>query len=97
MSRSHDTLQPKPKAKPPEPFNVRAGRIPVLRHDKVMVGHVGPRATEATLPRFGLKHGGSLRTVKGRQCWVANGPTLASVSSVGTNLNIPPPKIGSLP
>jgi hypothetical protein len=74
MGRQDDSLQPKPKAKPPEPFNVREGRLPVLRHDRVMVGHVGPAATEATLGKFGLKHGGTIQKVKGRDCWVGNKP-----------------------
>lgn len=94
MSRRHDTMPPARKKPEPQPFNIPAGRIPVLDHKKIMRGHVGPKATEATLPRFGLKHGGSLQTVKGRQCWVANGPTLATVSAEGTNPAIPPPKIG---
>lgn len=87
----HDVMPPKPKAKKPEPFNVRAGRIPVLDHKKIMRGHVGPKATEATLPRFGVKHGGSLQTVQGRRCWVGNEP-LAVVSAEGTNPNaeLPP-------
>jgi hypothetical protein len=74
MGRQDDVMQPKPKAKPPQPFNVRAGRIPVLDHRKVMRGHVGPRASEATLPRFGLKHGGTLQKCQGRDCWVGNPP-----------------------
>lgn len=91
MGRQHDILQPKPKAKPTLAFNVREGRLPVLRHDKVMVGHVGPLATEATLGKFGLKRGGLIQTVKGRQCWVGNKP-LAVVSAEGTNPNaeLPP-------
>ncbi len=94
----HDVMPPKPKAKPPKPpFNVRAGRIPVLDHNKVLRGHVGPKATEATLPRFGLKRGGKLQKVQGRDCWVGNGPTLADVSAEGTNPAIPKPQIGGKP
>ncbi len=93
----YDKMPPKPKTKPTPAFNVREGRLPVLRHDKVMVGHVGPRATEATLGKFGIKHGGSIQKIQGRDCWVGNKPpslTLAQTSAAGTNPAIPPPKIG---
>jgi hypothetical protein len=97
MSRLHDSLPPPQKKPEPLPFNIPAGRIPVLDHKKIMRGHVGPKATEATLPRFGLKHGGSLQTCKGRTCWVGNGPTLAQTSAEGTNPAIPLPQIGGKP
>ena len=80
MSRQHDTMPAPRKAEKPEPFNVRAGRVPVLDHKKILRGHVGPKATEATLGRFGLTHGGTLQTCEGRQCWVGNPPKLKDQS-----------------
>jgi hypothetical protein len=68
----YDVLPEPPKPPKAEPFNIPASRIPVLDHLHRVRGHIGPGATEASLPRFGLKHGGSLQTVKGRDCWVGN-------------------------
>jgi hypothetical protein len=69
----YDVLPPPPKAKAkPEPFNIDANRVPVLDHLHRVRGHTGKLATEAGLSHFGLKHGGSLQTVKGRDCWVGN-------------------------
>lgn len=70
----YDILPDPPKVKPPEPFNVDASRIPILDHKHQVRGHIGPGATEACLPRFGLNHGGKLQKVQGRDCWVGRPP-----------------------
>jgi hypothetical protein len=68
----YDVLPDPPKAKPFEPFNIPKGRVPILDHLHRVRGHIGPGATEASLPRFGLHHGGKLQKVQGRECWVGN-------------------------
>jgi hypothetical protein len=68
-----DVMQPKRKPKPPPPaFNVDASRVPILDSNKVLKGHCGPKASESILPRFGIKNGGTLQKVQGRECWVGN-------------------------
>lgn len=97
MRRPNDTMPKPPKAPKAEPFNVKKGRVPILDHRKVLRGHAGSKMSEAGLVHFGLKHGGKLQRVQGRQCWVANGPTLATVSAEGTNPAMPKPTIGGKP
>jgi len=72
MSRQYDTMPAPRKAPKPQPFNVEASRVPILNSNKQLVGHCGPKASESILPRFGLKNGGKLEAVQGRQCWVGN-------------------------
>jgi hypothetical protein len=79
MSRIYDVMPAPKKAPKPQPFNVEASRVPILDSSKVLKGHCGPKASEAILPRFGLKNGGKLQTVQGRQCWVGNPGKSSSV------------------
>jgi hypothetical protein len=67
-----DSMPAPKKAPKPQPFNVEASRVPILDSNKVLKGHCGPKASESILPRFGIKNGGKLQTVQGRQCWVGN-------------------------
>jgi hypothetical protein len=47
-------------AKRPKPHEVAPNKVPIFNHKGTLVGHVGKRATEAILPRFGIRHGGKL-------------------------------------
>lgn len=46
-----------------------AGRIGIIDRDGHYRGHVGPRASQATVARFGVR-GAKLKRVKGKQCWI---------------------------
>lgn len=49
---------------------VAEGRIAILDSDLNMRGQCGPKMTEASMSRFGLKHGATLKTIDGKKCWV---------------------------
>jgi hypothetical protein len=57
------------EAKSVKPGTLPEGRFAVLDHKGRVRGHVGPKATEATVSRFGV-HGAFLDTDdNGRTCW----------------------------
>lgn len=69
----------KPKAheplpKRPDTGEVAAHRIPIFDHKGNMRGHVGHRATGATVARFLGRHGADLTDKDGRVAWVGHKP-----------------------
>lgn len=48
---------------------VRPGRIPIYDRQGNQRGHVGPKATSATVARFTGEFGAKLGKVKGRDSW----------------------------
>ena len=65
----------------PKPGTIPAHQIPIYDHRLNMRGRVGPKASSATVARFGVGHGATLQTVKGRKAWVGRTPSKPSVSS----------------
>lgn len=68
-----------PKVKPPHPKRPDTGevephRIPIYDHKGNMRGHVGHRATGATVARFLGRHGADLTNKDGRVAWIGHKP-----------------------
>lgn len=60
---------------PPEGSGaVAAHRIPILDHEGNVRGHVGHRATQATVARFLGRHGAELKDQEGRLHWIGKKP-----------------------
>lgn len=49
---------------------VQPGRIPIIAKDGTTRGHVGPKATTATVARFLGHPNARLGPHKGRTCWI---------------------------
>lgn len=65
-----------------KPGTIGEHHLPVYDHRGNMRGRVGPKATSATVARFGVGHGAELRTVKGRRAWVGRTPSKPQASVI---------------
>jgi hypothetical protein len=73
------------------------GKLACFNSKGQYAGHVGPRATSATVARLTGQHGAKLTKVNGQPAW--KNDTLAEASAAGTNPNAiqpPPPKPPSM-
>lgn len=70
----HDVLQP-PRPKPEDaPGTLHPHHIPIYDHKGRHRGHVGPKATAATIVRFTGQHGSKLVKKDGKDAWVSPPP-----------------------
>jgi len=53
---------------------VPEGRLAIVDHNGAIRGHCGAKMTEASMPRFGLKHGATLKKIDGKNCWKGKKP-----------------------
>lgn len=68
-------IAPKVKTKPDtKPGSVPDNRIPIYDHKGRRRGHVGYRASAATVARFTGQHGSKLGKVDGRDAWISPPP-----------------------
>lgn len=74
--------EPPRQPRTPKPGIIPAHQIPIYDHRLNMRGRVGPKASSATVARFGVGHGATLQTVKGRKAWVGRTPGKPSVSAI---------------
>jgi hypothetical protein len=65
----HDVAPMPRKTKMPKPGLPPAGRLGIYDRNGNMRGHVGPRASAATVRRFGIE--AELSNKDGRPAWVA--------------------------
>jgi len=72
-TNTRDIAPAPPKAKPVKPGTLDPHHIGIFDHAGNMRGHVGPKATAATVSRF-VGHGATLQTINGRQCWKGKKP-----------------------
>ena len=66
-----DVLQPPKKIKTVDPLP--PSRVPIFKNDH-MVGHVGRKASSATVSRFTGTHDNKLCKKDGRDAWIATAP-----------------------
>jgi hypothetical protein len=70
-TRIHDAPEPR-KVKQPTPGELPPSRIPIYDAKGHRRGHVGHKASAATVARFGVPNA-ELRTKNGRPAWCAKG------------------------
>ena len=81
-SNTHDAMKPvKTKATPKGVDALPSSRIPIYDTKGHMRGHVGHKASSATVSRFTGTNNNKLGKKNGRTAWLA---TLAEVSAQGT-------------
>lgn len=68
-THTHDAPEPRPLTPADPPGTPPKNRIPILNQHGERKGHVGHRASEATVARFGVRNA-KLTTVGGRPAWV---------------------------
>ena len=69
-----DVLQPERKKAEDAPGMLHPHHIPIFDHRGRMRGHVGPKATAATVARFIGQHGAKLGKKDGKTAWIGPVP-----------------------
>jgi hypothetical protein len=69
-----DVLQPVRKKPDEAPGTLHPHHIPIFDHKGRMRGHVGPKATAATIARFTGQHGSKLGKHDGKVAWISPPP-----------------------
>ena len=69
-----DVLQPVPDKPEDAPGTLHPHHIPIFDHKGRHRGHVGPKATAATVARFTGQHGSKLGKVDGKIAWISPPP-----------------------
>jgi hypothetical protein len=69
-----DVLQPERKKAEDAPGTLHPHHIPIFDHKGRMRGHVGPKATAATVARFTGQHGSKLGKKDGKPAWISPPP-----------------------
>lgn len=70
-----DVLQPERKKPEEKPGTLHPHHIPIFDHKGRHRGHVGPKATAATVSRFTGQHGSKLSTKDGKPAWISPPPS----------------------
>jgi hypothetical protein len=70
----HDVLQPKRDKPEDAPGTLHPHHIPIVDHKGRHRGHVGPKATAATVARFTGQHGAKLGKHDGKVAWISPPP-----------------------
>ena len=69
-----DVLQPESKKPEDSPGTLHPHHIPIFDHKGQHRGHVGPKATAATVARFTGQHGSKLGKQDGKLAWISPPP-----------------------
>ena len=69
-----DVLQPERKKPEDAPGTLHPHHIAIIDHKGRHRGHVGPKATAATVARFTGQHGAKLGRVDGKVAWISPPP-----------------------
>lgn len=80
-----DVMQPVPVRKLVDPLP--PSRIPIFKGDH-MVGHVGRKASSATVARFTGTHRNTLTKKNGRDAWIATAPSRTNAVAGAQNAKL---------